>query len=87
MDSEIEKIWLEEVERFISHWEQEAESIKLQSLAPDECGKISDNFHKKSNGLLVRRPVALPDGDILKRIENLDNKLNSTLAMACKAPE
>jgi len=83
MDIEIEKHWLEELESFISHWEQETEMIREKALPPDECVKISDVFKRDSDGLLVRRPVGVTDHTVMSRLEALDNKLTTTLAMAC----
>jgi len=85
MEADVEKIWLDELEEFISHWEREAETIKERTLDLDECCKISDVFHKNSDGLLVRRPVGISDDEIFTRLERLDGKLNSTLAMACSS--
>jgi len=83
MGTEDERIWRHELEKFISHWERETETIKDRSLDLDECSKISDIFHKDSNGLLVRRPVGISDEEVYTRLEKLDNKLNSALAMVC----
>lgn len=82
VESEVEKSWISEVERFISHWEKENEVIKNRALGPDECYKISTMFHEEEDGLLVIRPVEIPK-DIAPRLKKLSNKLNSTLAMVC----
>ena len=83
MESEVEKIWRLNVENVISRWERETETLKDKTLNPDECHKISDMFHKDTNWLLVRKPAETIDDDIITRLDQLDNKLNSTLAMAC----
>ena len=83
MDADVERNWLDELEKFISHWERETETIKERTLDPEECNKISDVFHRDSDGLLVRRPVGISDDEIYTRLEKLDGKLNSTLAMVC----
>ena len=82
IDGSVEK-WREEVEHFIAHWEHETESIKQRMLHPDECTKISDLFHKDSDGLLVKRPVVIADNEVFSRLERLDDKLNAALAMSC----
>lgn len=84
-DSDIHKNWLEELERFIYLWEQEAESIKQKTLNLNECNDIAEVFQRGSNGLLVRRPLGISDEEIYSRLEKLDGKLNSVLAMACKS--
>jgi hypothetical protein len=78
---------LDEFERFISKWEMETNSIKEKSLAPEECDHISSLFHKDSDGLLVRRPVGVSDEEIINRLDRLDGKLDSVLAMACTSSE
>ena len=80
---DVEKNWLDELERFISRWEMETQTIKDKSLNPEECDNISALFHKDSDGLLVRRPVGISDEEIITRLERLDGKLGSVLAMAC----
>lgn len=87
MESDIERDWLVELEKFISHWEQETETIKERILDPEECGKITDIFHRDSDGLLVRRPVDISDEEIFTRLEQLDNRLGSALAMVCTSSE
>ena len=82
-DENSERIWLDELERFIFHWEKETETIKERALDPNECSKITDVFHRDSDGLLVRRPVSIADEEIFTRLEQLDGKLNSVLAMVC----
>lgn len=79
--------WLEELEQFISHWEQETELIKEKQLELDECNEITDVFHRNSDGLLVRRPVEISDEEIFTRLERLDGKLSSALAMVCTSSE
>jgi hypothetical protein len=79
--------WLEELEQFISHWEQEAELLKEKQLDLNECNEITDVFHSNSDGLLVRRPVEISDEEIFTRLERLDGKLGSALAMACASSE
>ena len=81
--SDMKKNWWNEFEKFISHWEGESQSITEKSLDPNECNKITDIFHRDSNGLMVRRPVDIPDEKIQTRLEKLDSRLNSVLAMAC----
>ena len=87
MESDVERNWLDELEKFISHWESETESIKQRTLDPGECGKITDIFHRDSDGLLVRRPVGISDEEIFTRLERLDGKLGSVLAMVCTSSE
>ncbi len=83
MESDVERNWLDELERFISRWEMETETIKDKVLDPEECDNISTLFQKDSDGLLVRRPVGISDEQILTRLERMDSKLSSVLAMAC----
>lgn len=83
MDADVERNWLDELEEFISHWERESEIIKERTLDPEECSKISDVFHRNSDGLLMRRPVGISDDEIFTRLERLDGKLSSALAMVC----
>jgi len=83
MENDVETLWLHEFESFMSHWEQETESIKERSIDTKECCKISDGFHRDSDGLLARRPVGLSEGTVFSRIDQLDHKLNSALAMVC----
>lgn len=87
MESDIERDWFNELEKFISHWEQETETIKERTLYPNECSEITDVFHRDSDGLLVRRPVGISDEDIYTRLEKLDNRLGSALAMVCTSSE
>ena len=82
-----EKNWFDELEQFISRWEMETQTIKDKSLNPEECDNISALFHKDSDGLLVRRPVGISDEEIFSRLERLDGKLGSVLAMACTSSE
>ena len=84
---DVEKNWLDEMEQFISRWEMETETIKNKSLDPEECDNISALFHKDSDGLLVRRPVGISDEEIITRLERLDGKLGSALAMVCTSSE
>ena len=81
-NSDIEKKWLSDLEGFISHWEQETEMIKHRVLNPDECWEISRSFQENCQSLLVRKPVGMHD-DVLSKIERLDDKLNTSLAMVC----
>lgn len=83
MEADVERNWLDELEEFISHWERETEIIKERTLDPEECSKISDVFHRNSDGLLMRRPVGISDDEIFTRLERLDGKLSSALAMVC----
>jgi len=83
MDADVERNWLDELEKFISHWERESEIIKERTLDPEECSKISDVFHRDSDGFLMRRPVGISDDEIFTRLERLDGKLSSALAMVC----
>lgn len=87
MESDIERDWFNELEKFISHWEQETETIKERILDPNECSEITDVFHRDSDGLLVRRPVEISDEEIFTRLERLDSKLSSALAMVCTSSE
>ena len=75
--------WLAEVESFIKYWEQATEEIQSRSLHPGECNDISEMFQQDSDGLLLRRPVGVSEQEILDRLEQLDSKLNSSLAMVC----
>ena len=86
-ESDMEKTWLDEFERFISHWEQETEDLKGRMLDHQECNSITDIFHRDSDGLLVRRPVEISDKEILTRLERLDGQLSSVLAMVCTSSE
>jgi alpha-N-acetylglucosamine transferase len=83
MESDERKHWRSELEHFIAHWEQETEQIKEKILNPEECSKISKCFHNDSNGLLVRKPVDIADTSYFNRLNELDSKLNSALAMVC----
>ncbi|MCK5260941.1 MAG: hypothetical protein KAJ44_02055 [Thermoplasmatales archaeon] len=85
--SDVEGNWRNEVEKLFSHWEQETEIIKDMTIDMEECSRVSDGFHREWNGLLVRRPVGLTDDEVYTKLEKLDNKLNSTLAMACRSTE
>ena len=87
MEVDNKQHWLEELEQFISHWEQETELIKEKQLELDECNEITDVFHRNSDGLLVRRPVEISDEEIFTRLERLDGKLSSALAMVCTSSE
>jgi hypothetical protein len=75
--------WLSEVEQFIDYWEHAAEEIQERALHPDECSDISEMFQQDSDGLLLRRPVDVSEHEILTRLDQLDSKLNSSLAMVC----
>jgi hypothetical protein len=75
--------WLSEVKQFFEHWEKATEEIQERSLHPDECNDISEMFQQDSDGLLLRRPVDVSDEDILQKLDQLDTKLNSSLAMVC----
>jgi hypothetical protein len=74
--------WDSEFEDFFIHWEKEVEALKEHSLGLEECCKISKEFYRDWDGLLVRRPLGLNELS-LERFEQLDNKLNSALAMIC----
>ena len=87
MEANVERNWWDELEEFISHWERESEIIKERTLDHEECNRISDVFHRDSDGLLVRRPVGISDDEIFTRLERLDGKLSSTLAMVCVSSE
>ena len=87
MESDVEKNWRTELEDFISHWERETETIKFKTLNPQECDEISKLFQKDSDGLLVRRPPWMSEDEIYTRLEKLDNKLSSTLAMVCRSSD
>ena len=78
--------WLSEVEQFFRYWEQANEEIQERSLHPDECSDITEMFQQDSEGLLLRRPVGVSDQDILTRLDTLDSKLTSSLAMVCSPP-
>ena len=82
---DVEKNWLDELERFISLWEQETETIRQKTLDIKQCNDIAEVFHRGSNGLLIRRPVGISDEEIYTRLEKLDGKLNSVLAMVCSS--
>ncbi|MBU0498224.1 MAG: hypothetical protein KKC68_03090 [Candidatus Thermoplasmatota archaeon] len=75
--------WLDEAKRFIEYWEQATEEIRSRALNPKECSVISELFHQDSDGLLLRRPVEISDEQIVTRLDQLDNKLNTSLAMVC----
>jgi hypothetical protein len=86
LESDDEKNWLNEFEKFISHWEEETEKLKVKSLDLEECCKISDVFHKEWDELLIKRPEGISN-DIILKFERLDNKLSSVLAMVCSCAE
>jgi hypothetical protein len=75
--------WLSEVEQFFSYWEKANEEIQERSLHPKECSDISEMFQQDSDGLMLRRPVSVSETEVLARIDLLDSKLNSSLAMVC----
>jgi len=81
--SDVKKDWWDEFEKFISRWEGETQSIMEKSLNPEECNKINDIFHRDSDSIMVRRPADISDEEIITRLEELDGRLNSVLAMAC----
>jgi hypothetical protein len=75
--------WFTEVEQFFSYWKKATEEIQERSLHPNECSDISEMFQQDSDGLLLRRPVGISDQEILSKLDQLDSKLNSSLAMVC----
>ncbi len=75
--------WVDEAKQLIEYWEQATEEIRSRTLNPKECSVISELFHQDSDGLLLRRPVEISDDQIITRLEQLDNKLNTSLAMVC----
>jgi len=87
MEIDNKQRWLEELEQFITHWEQKAELLKEKQLDLNECNEITDVFHSNSDGLLVKRPLGISSEEIFTRLEQLDGKLGSVLAMACTSSE
>ena len=83
MELDRKQQWLEELDRFILHWEQETEILKAKQLDISQCDEITDNFHSNSDGLLLQKPADIDDEIIFSRLEKLDGKLHSVLAMAC----
>jgi hypothetical protein len=79
---DVKKSWLEELETFIARWEQETQMIQAKTLDLEECHRISHAFYEDEDVLLVKRPPGVSD-DVFLRLEELENKLNSTLAMVC----
>ncbi|MEM0467389.1 MAG: hypothetical protein QXL17_06995 [Candidatus Thermoplasmatota archaeon] len=77
------KNWRQEAEYFITRWEIETEQIKEKELDPEQCCQISDTFHRDTEGLLVKKPATPVHHDILVRLDQLENTLNTTLAMVC----
>ncbi len=65
------------------HWEIETAHMKNQTIEPSECQRISDHFHKDVDGLLVRCPPGPAHSSEISRLQALDNKLSTTIAMAC----
>jgi hypothetical protein len=86
MTMNTERNGVNDLDTFIEHWEKEVERLKEQTLGFDECCKISDGFHRDWNGLLVRRTTSLSDNEYI-RLQELDTKLNSALAMVCRCPD
>jgi hypothetical protein len=74
--------WQEEFDNFIAHWEEETRIIRDKTLELEECHKISSIFREDQDALLMRRPPGVSE-EIFLKLEELENKLNSTLAMAC----
>lgn len=74
--------WYAEVEDFFVRWNEEADSIKEKVLDSIECSAITKMYHKNQDDLLLRRPVDLADQTLMRRFEELDNKIQSSLAMA-----
>jgi len=87
LTSDVNKTWQDEFEQFISHWEGETHSIMNRSLNNEECDNISALFTKGSDGLLLRKPVDISNDEIFSRLEQLNGKLGSILAMACTSSE
>ena len=75
--------WLSEVKQFINYWEHTTDEIQERALLPDECSDISEMFQQNSDGLMLRRPVGVSEHEILTKLDQLDSKLNSSLAMVC----
>ena len=86
MDGQTEgkKLWLTEVENFFSYQENATAEIRTRSLNPDECNDISEMFQHDSNELLLQRPSHVSDEQVITRLEQLDNRLTTSLAMVCK---
>ena len=82
LDPSGDQHWLMDFENFFNHWEREVEILKTQELGLDDCSKITEDFHRSWDGLLVRRSVSMSEVDFA-RFQQLDNKLNTALAMVC----
>ena len=82
LDPSSDQHWLMDFENFFNHWEKEVEELKAQELGLDDCCKISEDFHRSWDGLLVRRSISMSEEDFA-RFQQLDSKLNSALAMVC----
>jgi hypothetical protein len=78
-----EQQWLEEFDHFIFYWEQEAELSKEKQLSLSKCNEITDIFHKNSDGLLIKKPGHITEKEILTRLQQVNEKLNCVLAIAC----
>lgn len=83
MQNDGKQQWLEEFDHFVFYWEQEAELLKEKQLSLSKCNEITDIFHKNSDGLLIKRPDEIAEEEILSRLEQVSDKLNCVLAMAC----
>jgi len=82
MDFESNERWYAELEEFISRWENEAEELKQKKLSTDECTMISKMLQKGEDELLLKRPAGFSDLTVSHKLDDLDKKLNSSLAMA-----
>jgi hypothetical protein len=81
-DFEEKEKWYNELDEFVSRWENEVEELKDKKLNAKECTEISKMFHNGEDSLLLRRPVGLSDRTVFNRLETLNNKLHSSLAQA-----
>jgi len=86
-NSDVKKNWWNEFEQFISDWEGQTHSIMEKSIDNEECDNISALFTKGSDGLLLRKPVDISNDEVFSRLEQLNGKLGSVLAMACSSSE
>ena len=82
MEENVEETWMRELQEFISHWENEVNSIQEQQLDSRECSNIVEHFQRERDLLLCKKPVGISDEHSVIRLEPLANKLDASLAMA-----
>lgn len=79
--------WTDDVQAFLTYWQQEVVIIKARKLGVVECAEISDHFRNHMNQLLIRRPSGTMHVDVLGEFELLINKLDNSLARALCSSE